>query len=337
MRNDSAKKTVAVLHGAGYAGRELIRILLGHPHVALAAITSRTFADKPIHQAHPDLRGATGMAFTDPSDLDAAGLDGVLIAAEHGKAVQVVMDLLSRRFDGAIVDLSADFRLNDPADYERWYGFEHPAPDLLPQFVYGMTELTAPYHTNRVANPGCFATGVALALRPLQEKLSSYHASITAITGASGSGTRPKAATHYPTRDGNIRAYKVLRHQHLPEVMQLLHPGASVSLVPASGPWSRGIWGSVHISAMAPDPSAAIGELYEAYYGDKPLVRLWPGMLPELRYAVGTPFCDIGWVEQGECLVIGFALDNLLKGAASQAIQNLNEVLGMGPAAGLLP
>ncbi len=336
MDKHAAKKAIAVLHGAGYAGRELIRILLRHPQAALATVTSRTFAGKPLHHAHPDLRGITAMVFSDPTSLDVPDLDGVLIAAEHGTGVRAVTDLLGRGFDGAIVDLSADFRLRDPAGYARWYGFEHPAPELVPQFAYGLAEITAPYTTSRIANPGCFATGIALALHPLQQVLPSYHAYITALTGASGSGTRPKATTHFPARDSNVRAYKVLQHQHLPEVMQLLPKETVVSLVPVSGPWTRGIWGTIQLSTPLQGSAHDLAELYDRHYGHAPLVRLWPGRLPELRYAVGTPFCDIGWVINGEELVIGFALDNLLKGAASQAIQNLNAVLGMAPLAGLL-
>ena len=168
--------------------------------------------------------------------------------------------------------------------------------------------------------------------------MQGYHAAITAITGASGSGTRPKAVTHFPTRDGNVRTYKVLCHQHLPEVTQLLHADAKVSLVPVSGPWTRGIWGCIQVRMPQENTTAtAVARSFETHYGDQPLIRLWPGRLPELRYAVGTPFCDLGWVARGDMLIIGFALDNLLKGAASQAVQNLNEVLGLPSTVGLLP
>ena len=336
MDNDSrsARKNVAVLHGAGYAGHELIRILLGHPQVTLDAVTSRTFANRPLHLAHPDLRGATNMEFSHPGELDPTQFDSVFIAAEHGKSMRVMRKLMRRRFAGAIIDLSADFRLRNPALYRRWYGFDHSAPELIPGFDYGLTEINAPYSTRHIANPGCFATGIALALRPLQDAQPAYHAAITAVTGASGSGTRPKKTTHFPTRDGNMRAYKVLSHQHMLEVKQLLHPDATVSLVPVSGPWTRGIWGTVHIQGGTAYDMAA---LYDAFYGNMPLVRLWPESLPELRYSVGTPFCDIGWIQRDDSMIIGFALDNLLKGAASQAVQNLNAVLGLSPTAGLLP
>ena len=207
---------------------------------------------------------------------------------------------------------------------------------MLSHFAYGLTEFSAPYSGKWIANPGCFATGMALALRPLQEGLPFYHAFITALTGASGSGARPKPTTHYPTRAGNVRAYKVLTHQHLPEVQQLLDPRVKVSMVPVSGPWTRGIWGTAHIRVPV-GSRVNWDSLFHDQYDSSPLVRLWPGQLPELRFVVGTPFCDLGWIIEGDTLVVGFALDNLLKGAASQAIQNLNVVCGLSETAGLLP
>ena len=337
MSTENAQKSVAVLHGGGYTGRELIHILLRHPNVSLSAVTSRTFAGQPLHAAHHELRGATELTFTHPDAVQCTGLDAVFIAAEHGKGVAVVQWLLSEGYEGAVVDLSADFRLNEPSDYDRWYGYTHPAPELIGSFEYGLTELAAPYSGRRIANPGCFATGMALALRPLQELLPSYQASVTALTGASGSGARPKPTTHYPTRDGNVRAYKVLDHQHVPEVVQLLSPDVIVSLVPVSGPWTRGIWGTVQVAVDIPYLVAVLPEVYESFYGDKPFIRLWPNQLPELRHAVRTPVCDIGWIAGDSSIVIGFALDNLLKGAASQAVQNLNAVLDLPATAGLAP
>jgi N-acetyl-gamma-glutamyl-phosphate reductase len=159
---------------------------------------------------------------------------------------------------------------------------------------------------------------------------------VTALTGASGSGTRPRATTHFPTRDGNVRAYKVLAHQHLPEVLEVVGSHVGVGFVPVSGPWTRGIWGTAHVRLPDGIDAAEVGAWYAEAYGGQPFVRTWPGELPELRYAVGTPFCDLGWVVQGAHLVVGFALDNLLKGAASQAVQNLNLLHGLPDTAGLV-
>lgn len=332
-------KTVAILHGAGYVGGELIRLVLGHPHLILGAVTSRAFAGQPVASAHPALRGQTDVYFEDPEAFDPSGVDAILLAAEHGRGASAARELEDRGFTGVLVDLSADFRFTDATVYDEWFGFTHPAPDLIPDFAYGLPEIHAPYpaHARRIANPGCFATGLTLSLWPVSQHIDRFHASVTALTGASGSGARPKEATHFPTREGNLRAYKVLRHQHLPEVQQILGPNVEVAFVPVSGPWTRGIWGTAQVTLPEGIDGTDVDAWFTSAYAGKPFVRLWPGELPELRYSVGTPFCDIGWMVSGRTLVIGFAEDNLLKGAASQAIQNLNLLLGLPETTGLLP
>lgn len=328
---------VAVLHGAGYVGGELARLLLAHPDFELTCVTSRSFAGQPLWAAHPTLRGTTDLLFSDTCPL--AETDAVLCAAEHGRAAETVARLLEAGFEGPIVDLSSDFRFRDPATYPTWFGRTHPAPELLEVFHYGLPEVHAPYPagTRLVANPGCFATGIALALWPLARHLDALEAHVTALTGASGSGVTPSATTHFPTRDGNVRAYKVLAHQHLPEVEAVLGAHARVRFVPCSGPWVRGIWGTAHVALPRGTTAEDVAAWYEAAYADAPAVRRWPGALPELRFAVRTPFCDIGWLLHDGHLVVGFALDNLLKGAATQAIQNLNLLLGLPEMAGLVP
>ena len=330
------KKQIAVLHGAGYVGGELIRLLLAHPEVVLRTVTSRAFAGEPVWKAHPALRGETELEFF-ADDADLMETDVVLIAAEHGKGAEAAVELLDGGYQGRIIDLSADFRFKDPGLYDKWFGFTHPKPGLISSFVYGLPEVYAPYPdgTRYIANPGCFASGLALALWPVAANLPTFRASVTALTGASGSGARPKETTHYPTREGNVRAYKVLRHQHLPEVQQVLGDGASVAFVPVSGPWIRGIWGTAQIEL--PDDGADVGSWFHRAYDGRPFIRLWESDLPELRFSVHTPFCDLGWMVQGRHLVIAFAMDNLLKGAASQAVQNLNLLLGLPETTGLLP
>ena len=329
--------SVAVLHGGGYAGRELIQLLARHPYAELDAVTSRTFAGKPVHSAHPSLRGLTDICFEDPSDTDLLAKDALILAAEHGKASTTIKGLVGAGFDGAIIDLSADFRFSDASEYEKRFKQPHPAPELFSRFEYGLAEVCAPYQKRFIANPGCFATGIALALWPTSSALGAVTASVTALTGASGSGTLPKPATHFPTRDGNVRAYRPLDHQHLPEVLNVLKPGSDIAFVPGSGPWTRGIWGTAYVRLKSGIGMEDVTSWYEAAYQREGCVRTWPGQLPELRYAVRTPHCDIGWIVRDDILVVAFALDNLLKGAASQAIQNLNLVMGWPELAGLMP
>ena len=327
---------VAVLHGAGYGGGELVRLLLGHPHVDVVAVTSRTFAGQGIGAAHPHLHGLTDLAFTDEAAFDPAGVDAVFVAAEHGQSARAVMALDAAGYEGLIVDLSADFRFQDASVYPARFGFEHPCPDRLASFAYSIPEIhDLPEGTRAIANPGCFATGLTLALWPLRG-LGPVEAHVTALTGASGSGAKPSSTTHFPTRDGNVRAYKVLDHQHQPEVEATLGPDVALRFVPASGPWTRGIWGTAHVALPAGVSADAVRGRFAEAYPAGGAVRLWPG-IPELRYSVGTPFCDLGVAVQDGHLVVGFGLDNLLKGAASQAVQNLNRLLGLDSMTGLVP
>ncbi len=340
----------AVLHGAGYAGGELIALLLAHPLVAPVAVTSRSQAGQSVWTTHPRLRGQTDLAYAALADLDPESFDVAFVCAEHGQGAAAVQALRQLRFGGLVVDLSADHRLDSVETYERVYGLTHPDPDAMRAAVYGLAEVhrqrlagLAEVPSATIANPGCFATAIALALWPLAEVIGEYRAHVTALTGASGSGARPSATTHYPARAGNVRAYKPLAHRHLAEVDETLGERATVHFVPSSGPWTRGIWGTAHVALTGaerspdgvrqPDVDAAFAAAYDA----SPLVRMSPGVLPELLPVVGTPFFDVGWIVQGGHLVIGFALDNLLKGAASQAVQNLNLALGWPEALGLLP
>lgn len=328
----------AVLHGAGYAGGELLALLLAHPAVEPVAVTSRSQAGQPVWTTHPRLRGQTDLDYTAPDDLG-VDFEAAFICAEHGQGAAAVQRLRQSGYDGLIIDLSADHRLHSLETYEAVYGLEHPDPEAMRAAVYGLAEVNRQRVAGArlVANPGCFATGLALALWPLADVLGAFEAHVTALTGASGSGARPSETTHFPRRDGNVRAYKPLAHRHLAEVQEVLGDGAAVHFVPVSGPWTRGIWGTAHVALPASVALADVTAAFEAAYGGRPFVRLSAGTLPELLPTVGTPFCDLGWVEKDGHLVVGFALDNLLKGAASQAVQNLNLALGWPEALGLLP
>jgi len=328
---------IGLLHGAGYVGGELIRLLAAHPEAVLDTVTSRTFAGQPVHAAHSSLRAQVNHSFVAPDNVELDLLDVLLVAAEHGQSMNLVPEILASGFDGPIVDLSADFRFRDPAAYPEWFDVTHPAPELLDKAVYGLPEWNEEIAgASLVANPGCYATGITLALAPLVQKEVPFTAYVTALTGASGSGATPSAATHFPARDGNVRPYKVLEHQHGPEILQTLGEHVTLDFVPASGPWTRGIWGTAQIEWPETVDPNTVAVWYDEAYADAPCVRCSPG-LPALQPTVHTPFCDLGWKLDGTTLVVGVALDNLLKGAASQAIQNLNRTLGFPETAGLLP
>ncbi len=327
------KKRIVIRHGAGYVGRELIRLILAHPNLELIRATSRSQDGKEISQVFPELKGMTALEYS--SSYEVSDADCVIVAAEHGKSMSVVKDILDSGYDGMIIDMSADFRLRDVNKYEEVYGIEHAASDLLSSFVYGLSEVNrdAIMQTRYIGNPGCFATALSLTLKPLTDLLGKIEPTITAITGSSGSGARPSSVTHFSTRNSNIRSYKILEHRHQAEVDQVLGNDNSIAFVPSSGPWVRGIWGNAQLKVE----NVNLKEIFHEAYGDCPFVRLHPEQLPEMRWVVDTPFADIGWVTRGEKVVLGFAIDNMLKGAASQAIQNLNLMLELDERTGLIP
>ncbi|MBI4422639.1 MAG: N-acetyl-gamma-glutamyl-phosphate reductase [Elusimicrobia bacterium] len=330
------KARVGLWGGAGYAGGELLRLVSGHPDLELAAVASRSHAGLPVTGSHPHLRRLSGLSFQ--AELDPAGLDAVLLAGGHGDAMAWVPRLLAQAPKLKLVDLSGDFRLKDAASYRRWYGREHAAPALLDGFVYGLPELNAEAvrGATRVANPGCFATAAALALGPLASAGLAGVARITAVTGSSGSGASPSATTHHPLRDGNLRAYKPLAHQHAPEVEALLDrlagaPSLRLALVPVSGPFVRGICAVCHVEAPA---GLDLPALYAAAYAGRPFVRL-AGEPPDLKAVAGSNHCELHVAARDGQAVVIAALDNLVKGAAGQAVQNLNMMLGLEETRGL--
>jgi len=327
------KKRVAILHGAGYVGKELIQLILRHAGLDLTSITSRSMGGKDLWEVHPELLGLSRKSFS--KDFDPGGVDVVIVAAEHGESMKVVSKIIKDGFQGKIIDMSADFRLRDKNTYEKVYGLNHSASKLNDSFVYGLTEINRSKIADSqfVGNPGCFATAISLALFPLAKELGKIDPKITALTGASGSGAKPSSITHFPTREGNVRAYKILEHRHQAEVNQVLGNDNKVAFVPSSGPWVRGIWGNAQLKVGNLDAET----LFNDIYSNDPLVRVHANVLPEMRWSINTPFADIGWVKNGDDLVVGFAIDNLMKGAASQAIQNLNLMCGLDERTGLIP
>jgi len=333
----------AVIGGSGYGGGELIRRLLLHPHVELVRVASVDFVGEPLSAAHPHLEGQTDLRFEGISPAEAAaGMDVVLLGLPHKVSATKMPELMA---SGArVIDLSGDFRLRDAALYKQYYHADHPCPEHLTDgsFVYGLPELhrEAIARARYVASPGCFATTIELALLPLARAgFLAGAVEVVGITGSSGSGVVPSAGTHHPVRAVNLRTYKPLDHQHIPEITQTLRDAGSGPLtlrfVPVSAPLSRGIFATCF--AHIPDSVSAedLRALYTNTFRNEPFVRVPSKRLPEVAAVSGTNFAEVGVqlgsdrAEDGKRVVACFAAtDNLIKGGAGQAIQSMNIMLG---------
>ncbi len=329
----------AIFGGTGYGGMELVRLLLDHPEVEVVAVTSRSRVG-PVAAVHPHLRGFTDLELTreEPGRVleIARSVDVVFQARPHGVSAEETPRLLDEAPDLVVIDLSGDFRLGDPTLYPVWYGFEHPHPERLAKAAYGLPEIgrRATIRGARlVANPGCHATATILALWPLAARgLLAGPAGVTSVTGSSGSGAEPKPGTHHPERFSNFKAYRPLAHQHLPEIRQALGPATRLGFVPCSAPFARGIY----VTALVPVTAGreAVRAAFEEAYGAEPFVRLLDAP-PELRAVVGTNLADVSVLVEDEMACVTVALDNLGKGMAGAAVQNLNLVFGLEERAGL--
>lgn len=332
----------AVIGGSGYGGGELVRRLLQHSDVELVRVASVDYIGEPLSAAHPNLEGVTDLIFEGLAPEEAAaGMDVVLLGLPHKVSATKMPALM--KTGARVVDLSGDFRLRDAATYKRYYGADHPSAAHLTDgsFVYGLPELNreAIRKARYVASPGCFATTIELALLPLAKAgLLMGEVEVVGITGSSGSGVVPSAGTHHPVRAVNLRTYKPLDHQHIPEIVQTLEDAGAKSLelrfVPVSAPLSRGIFATsfVHIPEDVSD--ARIRELYVATYANEPFVRVPRKRLPEVAAVSGTNYAEVGvqpgGATGGRRVVACFsATDNLIKGGAGQAIQSMNIMLGL--------
>jgi N-acetyl-gamma-glutamyl-phosphate reductase len=337
----------AIIGGSGYGGAELARRLLMHPDVELVRVASIDHVGEPLGAVHPNLDGVTELKFEDLAPAEAAkGCDVALLALPHKVTAAKVPELIAAGVK--IVDMSGDFRLRDAAVYEKHYNAKHPHPELLGKFVYGLPELrraeikAAKY----VASPGCFATTIELALLPLARAglLDGQSIHVTGITGSSGSGIAPAAGTHHPSRANNLKTYKPLDHQHVPEItMTLADAGAknvSLQFVPVSAPLTRGIFATCFLELPAEYDSQKLAAMFDEIYAREVFVRRPKGRLPEVVAVHGSNWCEVGFAvgpaTGGKRTVTVFgATDNLIKGGAGQAIQNMNLVLGCDERASL--
>jgi len=341
LKTQNSKLRVAIFGGSGYGGSELLRILLLHPNTEIKLVTANEHAGKAVSAVHRNLYGLTNLRFTKaPDDLEGlSDLDCVLLALPHGQAMEIAPRLPANL---KAIDLSGDFRLSDAGVFAQHYALEHTAMDAQSQFVYGLTE------TNReviktarcVANPGCFATATILGIAPLvAENLIDGRVIVDAKTGSSGSGAKPAANTHHPQRSNSFYAYKPFTHQHLPEIEQELRAvgdwNNELIFMTHSLPVARGIFASIYAEMKRETTAAEMRDLFAEFYRDSFFVRLVEGS-PDINWVKTTNFCDIGFAARGRQLVVFSALDNLVKGAAGQAIQNMNLMFGLDETTGLM-
>lgn len=341
----SNKIKVGIVGGTGYTGVELLRLLAIHPDVKLTAITSRGEAGMPVADMFPSLRGYVDLAFTDPATANLNACDVVFFATPHGVAMSQAQALLAANVK--VIDLAADFRLQDTAVFEKWYKMPHSCPDILSNAVYGIPELNREQIKSAqvIGNPGCYPTTVLLGLAPLLEQgMIDLSAPIIADSksGVSGAGRKAEVATLFAESSDSMKAYGVAGHRHHPEIHAQLTQLAKTDLqfifVPHLIPMIRGMLSTIYVKLAAQTKTIDLQALYEKRYQHERFVDVMPaGSLPETRSVRGSNQIRIALHNQADTgyLTLVIVQDNLVKGAAGQAIQNMNIMFGLPEAAGL--
>ncbi len=333
---------VGIVGGTGYTGVELLRLLVSHKDVDLSVITSRSEAGQAVSSLYPNLRGHVDIAFSEPDISALSGCDLVFFATPNGTAMKMVPQLLDAGVK--IIDLAADFRLKDTASWQQWYGMEHACPEVLAQAVYGLPELhrEAIQQARLVANPGCYPTAVSLGFIPLIENslVDDQHLIADAKSGVSGAGRGASVGSLFCEATENVKPYGVEGHRHLPEIRQLLGGVAGhdvgLTFVAHLMPMIRGIESSLYAVLKAGDVD--LHQLYTERYKDEPFVDVLPaGALPETRSVKGSNMCRISVFQPqgGDTVVVCSVIDNLVKGAAGQAVQNMNLMFGLDEVTGI--
>ena len=331
-----------IVGGTGYTGVELLRILALHPEVRIQAVTSRTDAGKRVDETYPNLRGYVDAAFVEPSVAALADCEVVFFATPNGTAMRMAPELLARGVK--VIDLAADFRLKEPAAWAHWYGEPHACPELLEEAVYGLPEVNraAIRSARLIACPGCYPTSVQLGLLPLLEAGAIHLNRIIADvkSGVSGAGRKAEIPILMSETGESLKAYSVQGHRHWPEIKQGLEQaaGAAVGLtfVPHLIPMIRGIHATIYAGVHG--ETGDLQALFEARYRDEPFVDVLPqGSHPDTRNVRGANRCQIALHRPlgGDTVVVLSVIDNLVKGAAGQAVQNMNLMFGLSEDAGL--
>ena len=334
---------VGVVGGTGYTGVELLRLLAIHPNVGLTAVTSRSEAGTPVADLFPSLRGYLEVNFSTPEESGLADCDLVFFATPNGVAMKSVPELVNHGV--RVIDLAADFRLKDQQEWEHWYQLDHACPEYLEQAVYGLPEVNreAIKTASLVANPGCYPTSVQLGLLPLLEANCIQADGIIADckSGVSGAGRKANLGTSLCEVSESVKAYAVPGHRHLPEIKQGLKAihGAEVGMVfvPHLMPMIRGIHATVYAKLNRKNNND-LQQLFEKRYKNETFVDILPaGSHPDTRSVKGANFCRIAihQPQQGDTVVILSVIDNLVKGAAGQAVQNMNIMFGLSESTGL--
>ncbi len=333
---------VGIVGGTGYTGSELLRLLVAHPEVALSAITSRAEAGRRVDDLFPNLRGHVDLSFVDPGDADLTGCDVVFFATPNGLAMKQTPQLLEAGV--RVIDLAADFRIKDIATWEQWYGMSHSCAELVEEAVYGLPEVNreAIRGARLIANPGCYPTAATLGFLPLVEAglVDTDHLIADCKSGASGAGRGAAVGTLLSETGESFCAYKADGHRHQPEIRQNLEVASNASIdlvfVPHLLPMIRGIHATLYARPKAPIED--LQALYEQRYANEPFVDVLPaGSHPQTRSVRGANMCRIA-VHQAtgsNTIVVLSVIDNLVKGAAGQAIQNMNLMFGVEESTGL--
>jgi N-acetyl-gamma-glutamyl-phosphate reductase common form len=319
------KIRTVVIGASGYIGGEAVRLLLGHPGVDLVAITANENAGKRLDEVQPNLRGFSDLVYA----KEWPEADAYLLSLPHGQAMSVVPKL-----KGKVVDLSGDFRIKDPATFEKYYKVPHTAPDLLPKFAYGIPEINreAVRKATHVAAGGCFASAAIFSLWPLRE-LAAGRAIVDGKTGSSGSGAKPSEKTHHPFRSSSFFAYEPFHHRHVPEIEAA--SGVEILFQPHSAPFARGVFTTSYVPlkrAMTPDE---VLEVFRKAYAGERFVRVSRGTV-NVNNIKGSNFVDLGVVAEGTTAIVFAAVDNLVKGGAGQGVQCLNAMFGRPEEEGLM-
>ena len=335
---------VGIVGGTGYTGVELLRLLAAHPEVEIQAITSRSEKDLPVADMYPNLRGHLDLAFSEPDMAVLKKCDLVFFATPNGIAMTMARELVDAGVK--VIDLAADFRIKDIDEWSKWYGMEHACPELVEKAVYGLPEVNraAIKNAQLIANPGCYPTAVQLGLLPLIENnlIETDNLIADAKSGVSGAGRTAAVGTLQAESSENFKAYGVAGHRHLPEIKQGLalanKSDVGLTFVPHLVPMIRGIHATCYAKLKDRNTADQLQSLYEKKYADEVFVDVMPaGSFPETRTVKGANQCRmaIHVPQEGDTVVILSVIDNLVKGAAGQAVQNMNIMFGLKEDAGL--